>query len=85
MGIFKNIKEWNARSKAEAESDNRATYDAKARADVQPMVWNGKMWLAVKGEPIVEVKDLNGDLLAIVENAQVNLSEFRWKQNKGTK
>lgn len=48
----------------------------EAKRDIQPLVWNGKVWLAYCGTPILEADALKGDLLKGVEQAQMNVAEY---------
>jgi hypothetical protein len=43
---------------------------------VQPLVWNGKMYLAYCGVPIVKADDLKDDMLLSVGKAQKNVADY---------
>ncbi len=69
-------KSWSDRSNEEYKSRVRKHSEREARRDVQPIVWNGKVWLSYCGIPIVEADDMKNGLLESVEEAQRTVAEY---------
>lgn len=69
-------KAWRAARKESFRERVRKHKEIEAKRDIQPLVWNGRVWLAYCGIPIVEAGALKQDLLKSVEESQKTLAEF---------
>lgn len=68
---------WRAKKAEDYRKRVKRSREREAMRDVQPLVWNGKVWLAYCGLPILEAGSLKDELLKSVEEAQKNLAEYR--------
>lgn len=67
------FKSWSDKNKEEYNERVMHAADKQAKKDVQPIVWNGKTYLAYKGIPLVDVEDLRMPLVNGIEQAQKTL------------
>lgn len=51
-------------------------YKREAENDVQPLIWNGKLYIAYQGIPLIEVSELKGELLDSVEQIQKTVCHY---------
>lgn len=76
-GIADWLTAWNARSRKDYRDRMLRQVEREAKRDIQPLVWNGKVWLAYCGTPIIQADRIKTDLLESVEQSQEALAEFR--------
>lgn len=70
------FRSWNDKNKEEYNERVLRQAEKQASKDVQPMVWNGKTYLAYQGIPLVDVEDLKLSLVNGIEQAQKTLVSF---------
>ncbi len=62
------------RERVKRQSKNEAVYA------IQPLVWNGKLYLAYCGVPIVKAEDLKDEMLVSVGKSQKTVADYTEEQ-----
>lgn len=70
---------WNARSRKDYRNRMLRQVEREAKRDIQPLVWNGKVYLAYCGTPIIQADRIKTDLLESVQQSQEILAAYRAK------
>jgi hypothetical protein len=71
---------WNARSRKGYNDRLYRQIEREAKRDIQPLVWNGKVYLAYCGTPIILAERIKTDLLESVQQSQDILISYRTKE-----
>lgn len=67
--------------KSSDEYARRIEKNCKREAEdiVQPMVWNGKLYLSYQGVPLIEATEIKGEFLDSIELSQKTVSHYTYE------
>ncbi len=71
------LRSWSDRNRKDYNERLLRQVEREAKRDIQPLVWNGKVYLAYCGVPVIEADDLRADLLESIQQSQKILASYR--------
>ena len=71
------FRSWNDKNKQDYNARMLRQVEHEAKHDIQPLVWNGNVYLAYCGTPIILADCLKTDLLESIQQSQEILINYR--------